>query len=320
MKRTRARWSLAVAVVVSGLFLFLAVRGVDWDELLAMAAHLRLAPFAVAIPLLASSYVLRGLRWALLLGREAPVERRVAVWASLIGYLANGYLPARAGEPIRAMMVSRHSAVSVSGALATALTERLVDAAILTTIAITAVANAPSLPEWLRAGAWTMAAFAGTGLLGLFVAPRFQPLADRIVRRLPLSPSWSERISRWVHQFLDGLRALYSVKTALPFLALTTLVWVIDANVAMIAARAVELRISFFQTLALLSALGLATAAPSTPGYLGIYQFVAVSVLEPFGAARSQALVFIVAFQATVYVVVTVGGGLGLWALSARRG
>lgn len=317
-RRKRARWSFAVAIVLSGVFLVLAVRGVDWHEILAMAAHIRLAPFGVAVPLLASSYVFRGLRWAILLRREAPVERRVAVWASLIGYLANGYLPARAGEPIRAMMVSRHSAVSVSGALATALTERLVDAAILTTIAITAVANAPSLPDWLRGGAWTMAAFAGTGLVGLFVAPRFQPLADRLVRRLPLSPPWSEKISRWLHQFLDGLRALYSIETALPFLALTTLVWVIDANVALIVARTVDLHVSFFQTLALLSALGLATAAPSTPGYLGIYQFVAVSVLEPFGASRSQALVFIVAFQATVYAVVTVGGGLGLWTLSGK--
>jgi hypothetical protein len=67
-----------------------------------------------------------------------------------------------------------------------------------------------------------------------------------------------------------------------------------------------------------LSALGLASAAPSTPGYLGIYQFVAVSVLEPFGLSRSEALVFIVLFQAVVYVVIMVGGGLGLSVLAKR--
>lgn len=319
LQKSKGRWSLIIAAVVSAVFLALAVRGVAWSQVLDTFHRMRLPPFAAAVPILSISYVFRGLRWAILLGSEAPLRPVIAVWASLVGYLANGFLPARAGEPIRAALVSRNSDVSTSSALATALTERLVDAAFLTLIAVTAVANAPFLPEWLRKGAWTMAAGALIGIIGFFVAPHLQPLIDALVKRLPVSDQWKERLSRWSEQFLHALRALHSPGRAAPFLALTSLIWVIDSSVVTIVARTVDLHISFFQALALLSALGLASAAPSTPGYLGIYQFVAVSVLEPFGASQSDALVFIVAFQAVVYVVITVGGAIGLWTLSRQR-
>jgi hypothetical protein len=65
----------------------------------------------------------------------------------------------------------------------------------------------------------------------------------------------------------------------------------------------------------LLAALGLSSALPSTPGYVGVYQFVAVSVLTPFGFTQSQALVFILAYQAVNYAVICVWGLLGLWRL-----
>jgi uncharacterized membrane protein YbhN (UPF0104 family) len=72
------------------------------------------------------------------------------------------------------------------------------------------------------------------------------------------------------------------------------------------------------QALLLLAALGLASAAPSTPGYVGIYQFVAVAVLQPFGFSQSEALAYVLVAQAAIYVVVLVWGVLGLWRLTAR--
>lgn len=318
-ERPRARWSLLVAFIVSGIFLALAIRGVRWSEIAATLGQVGLTPILAAIPIMTASYLLRGFRWSILLRAEAPVPSRVAVCASVVGYLANGYLPARAGEPIRALLVSQHSRVSASGALATALTERVVDAALLTLIAISAVATASHLPDWLRGGAWTMAGVVMLCLVGLFVAPRFQPLLDRGIRRLPLSARWTERLSRFIEQFLQGLRALHSPKRALSFVAITLVIWSIDTVCAMVIARGVHFSLSIFHALTLLAALGLASAAPSTPGYVGIYQFVAVSVLEPFGVTKSEALVFIVAFQVVVYVIITVGGALGLYALAKDR-
>jgi hypothetical protein len=67
------------------------------------------------------------------------------------------------------------------------------------------------------------------------------------------------------------------------------------------------------QSLILLSALGLSSAIPSTPGYVGVYQFVAVTVLVPFGFSRAEALAFILISQVLNYLVVSFWGLIGLW-------
>ena len=61
--------------------------------------------------------------------------------------------------------------------------------------------------------------------------------------------------------------------------------------------------------------MGLGSALPSTPGYVGVYQFVAVTVLAPFGIGRDSALAYILVLQAVGYVVVLVLGLPGVYVL-----
>jgi hypothetical protein len=68
----------------------------------------------------------------------------------------------------------------------------------------------------------------------------------------------------------------------------------------------------------LIAGLGIGSALPSTPGYLGIYQFVAVSVLTPFGFARTDAIAYILLLQALGYVVISCWGLLAF--VGHRRG
>ncbi len=61
----------------------------------------------------------------------------------------------------------------------------------------------------------------------------------------------------------------------------------------------------------MLSALGLSSAIPSTPGYLGVFQFVMVTVLGPFGFTQSEAVAYSLISQGTGYLVVTFWGLIG---------
>ena len=106
--------------------------------------------------------------------------------------------------------------------------------------------------------------------------------------------------------------------TALDIIVLTLVVWSSDALMAMMIASALGLSLSFVQALLLLSALGLSSAAPSTPGYLGIYQFVTVSVTAAFGYSPSAAVAYILAFQAVNYLIVTGAGLMGLLVLRGK--
>jgi uncharacterized membrane protein YbhN (UPF0104 family) len=87
----------------------------------------------------------------------------------------------------------------------------------------------------------------------------------------------------------------------------------------MVASRALALNLSFSTAILLITGLGLSSALPSTPGYVGIYQFVAVTILVPMGIAKSSALAFILVVQAYGYVVTLLLGLPCLWILRSRK-
>jgi uncharacterized membrane protein YbhN (UPF0104 family) len=84
-----------------------------------------------------------------------------------------------------------------------------------------------------------------------------------------------------------------------------------DAVGVVIGADALGLSTPVPLAFLLVAGLGLGSALPSTPGYVGIYQFVAVSVLTPFGLSRTDAIAYILMFQAIQYAVFGVFGALG---------
>ena len=93
----------------------------------------------------------------------------------------------------------------------------------------------------------------------------------------------------------------------------------IDAVGIMVGSHAFGIHMTFPVALLLLAGMGLGSALPATPGYVGIYQFVAVTILPPFGIDRNAALALIIVGQATGYVVVLVLGSLGLYRIRANR-
>jgi hypothetical protein len=111
---------------------------------------------------------------------------------------------------------------------------------------------------------------------------------------------------------LRGIRSFHHIGRLSAFLALTVCVWTLDAVGAVVGANAIGLEIPLWLAFLLIAGLGLGSALPSTPGYVGIYQFVAVSVLTPFGFSRNDAIAFILVTQALSYVVIGVWGSLGL--------
>ena len=94
---------------------------------------------------------------------------------------------------------------------------------------------------------------------------------------------------------------------------MTGVIWLADGLGSMLGAYMLRLHLALPQALLLLAGMGLSSAIPSTPGYVGVYQFAAVTVLTPFGFSKSDALAFILVAQALNYLVVTVWGLPGLW-------
>jgi uncharacterized protein (TIRG00374 family) len=310
-----SRISLVVALVLAAVLLYFAFRGADWATLLNRLAKGQLDILALAFLTFSCSYFLRGLRWRLLLSGEKLIAPLTVFWAIVVGYLGNNFLPARAGELIRSGLLARKTGLSMSFVLATALVERLLDAVALVLISSVAIATLPSMPSSLVGATHVLAVLALLALAFFIVVPRLEKPIQALLARIFTSDGLRTRLSGLLQQFLLGLRAFQHPLRGAGFAGLTAIIWLADSTAMVLVAHAFDLSLSLAQALVLIAALGLASSAPSTPGYVGIFQFVAVAVLVPFGFSKNDALAFILASQAVIYLVSIVWGLLGLWAL-----
>ncbi|MBA2295375.1 MAG: flippase-like domain-containing protein [Actinobacteria bacterium] len=302
---SRPSRSLAVAALIgipaSAVFLFLAVRGVDLGAVWRTLQDVRLAPLLGAVACMAVVYWLQAARWRRIadtrLGQRRFVEMVVA------GVAVNNVLPGRVGDLLRARWVSR-GAFSGGKGLATVVIDRAFD------ILALAVFLGVSLPFVTDAG-WVDRILVGTvAALALLVSvvvaarayTRRRPRGRRRHRGLP---------RRFVRDTLEGLSDPISNTRVALLAGLSVGAWLTWATAAILAAKAVGIELSLVEALFVTAALNLGVAIPSSPGFVGTYQWLGVSALGVFGIASEAGLAFAIVMQAVWYVPTTlVGAGL----------
>ncbi len=316
--RQKSILSFVFILLLAGFFLFLAFRGIDWIAMLDTVRQGRFDYLLLGCFTLTLSHFIRSLRWRLLLSAEQWIAPITVFWATMVGYLGNSLLPARAGELMRTVLIGQNANMSKIYVLATVLTERILDVVALVLIGLVAFLSLDRIPDGLRRAVQVMGGIGLIGVGGLFIIPHLESELKRLLVRFPWPISLQSRLIGFMEQFLLGMRAFQHTGRAFSFALLTLIIWLMDALVTIEVAQAFNLSLTLSRALLLLAALGLSSAIPSTPGYLGIYQFVAVAVLVPFGFLQNEALVFIIAFQAISYIVVLTWGLWGLVRLNVK--
>jgi uncharacterized protein (TIRG00374 family) len=311
--KTRPNWYPVIAILLAIVCLYLAIRQASWDEIAQTIQHVRIEYLITAASISLFNYFLRSQRWGVLLSQEKKIPPMTMFWVTGIGYLGNNFLPFRAGEIIRSVTLGQQVGISKIFVMTTALTERILDSITLVIIGVLVLPLVKAMPGWLPVAMRGMALVSGIAVIVLLFTPRFVKLIFTMVRRIPLAPQWSARLEDLVNQFIQGAQAFLNLKRAAAFTTMTISIWLLDGIGTMIAARAFHLEFQFFQALLLLVGLGLSSAIPSTPGYVGVYQFVAVTVLSIFGYTPNQAIAYILVAQAVNMMVVLVWGLVGLW-------
>lgn len=310
--RTRAV-SIAVAAVLAAALLYYSVRGIEWRQVGRIVTNADASLLALCVVIATASLFLRALRWRILLNAQGTVSRPAAFWATAAGQFGNNFLPARAGELVRTVMISSRSGLDRTYVLATALSERAADAIILVVISALVLLTLPSPPGWLSAAARPFGILGLVGALAIAILPVLGSVASRAIDRLPLPRVLRGRMVVAVEHGLRGIAAFHSVRRLSGFIGLAVAIWVLDAIGTVIAGAALGFQIPIAVAFLLITGLSVGSALPSTPGYVGIYQFVAVTVLTPFGFSRTDAIAYILVAQALMYVVIGFWGSLALF-------
>jgi len=304
--------SIGVAFALAAVLLYYSLRGINWSEVSRIAAGASAARLLAVGAIATIALFLRACRWRVLLNAEGSVSVPSVFWATTAGYFGNNFLPARAGELVRTFMISARSGLDAAYVLATALSERLADVIALVSIAAVVLLTIPAPPGWLAGAIRPFAALALLGAAGIALLPFLAPHAPAVIARAPMPNALRPKLVSVVDSALRGMRAFHDVRRLSAFVALTAVIWTLDAIGVVVGASALGLEMPFRVAFLLIAGLGLGSALPSTPGYVGIYQFVAVSVLTPFGFTRNDAIAYILVAQALGYAVIGFWGSLGI--------
>jgi uncharacterized membrane protein YbhN (UPF0104 family) len=250
-----------------------------------------LARLGGALALYAVATLLRGERWHRILRRSAIERRRTASYGlTLVGYMGNNTLPARAGDLMRVVLLGGPRRV----VLGTVIAERALDAAALLVIFGVVV-----LERGLAFG--PLPYLAAAGVLVLVVAAA-------VLRFAP-------RVRAWAVPVVGATRQLLSLHgTAL--LALSLAIWILEALVYAVVGSAVGVHLGVTGALYVMALTNLSALVPAAPGYVGTFDAAVLLALRSLGL---PALGYLLVLRFVLFVPITVAGFAVFLGRYARR-
>jgi len=205
--RTILLWTFILGL--TAVFLFLALRDINWNEFFDAFRTARYELLIFSFVFASFSYFVRSQRWHVLLNTEKKVSRLDVFWATMIGYMGNSFLPARAGELMRSAVLGKRSQLGMGFVLATALTERVVDVAALLIASAISLALISGVPAEITQAMRGVAVLGGIGFAALLLSPHFEGPLRSLLMHLPLLPEKVKiTLNDFLGRFLQGMRTL----------------------------------------------------------------------------------------------------------------
>jgi glycosyltransferase 2 family protein len=317
-------WRGAIGLALTVGFLWWAFKDVQWAELWKDIQSANPLLVAAAIVVGTAIFPLRALRWRYIL---EPVESNVAfgkLWrATAIGVMANNVFPTgRMGELLRPLALSRETTVPFSSAFASLVVDRLFDAVVILLLGVAALLD-PRFPGGVS-GATIAAATAfvlalGVGVYGVVFFPEliiriFEAFARRV------APRFEERGRALLRSFVDGLSVLrHPARFALVFFW-TLVHWMTAILSFWIMFRAIGIDVPFSAAVLVQVLIVFGVAAPSTPGFFGVFETFAILGLGFYGVERNLAAAWALSYHVLSLIPITLIGAIYLVRSGVRLG
>jgi len=275
-------WNAGFWLIAAVLLFDLARRSTSMEGGLVSLAYLLVLPFGVQVSrafmpdsLMVLMIVVAGyalVRWK---------DRGTWAWALGAG-LASG------------------AAILVKGRIAPMILVTVVLVGLLI-IGIAAVASSEWLVELAAASLVVVLGIAGVLLFARVYIGRRQ--RDRRERGL---------VRRLVRDTVERLAEPLGRHHLFTWLAFSLAAWWLWAVAALLVARSLDIELSLAEALFVTAVLNLGSAVPSSPGYVGTYEWLGVASLGLLGIDNEPALAFTILLHASWYVPTTLFGAVAL--------
>jgi phosphatidylinositol alpha-mannosyltransferase len=279
------RAALGVSAVLGVLLALLALRRVGAENVVSTLVHSSPAWVLIALGLFSLSMVLRAASWYHIVRAalpDRPVKRRTIMSGTAIGVLMSATLPARLGEPSRALVVSRRigrmreTLPVVAGTL---VSQTLLNLLALLLLAVLVLGSNDVFRG--HEGALVLVSLIPVALAAvvlivpsLMAGSRFESRQSRLGRLMREAVAALQRLRRGLVVFRQPRGALWATSSQLAAWALQ-----LFGAYALLLALNLDSRAGIGAAAAVLFAVNVTAVLPATPSNIGVFQLAVITVL-----------------------------------------
>jgi len=317
---------LFIGLIIIVFSLYYAFKGVKLPELSEAIKSVNYLYLIPSIFLVIISYLLRAMRWRYLI---RPIKKNVKIIALfsplMVGFMSN-ILPARAGEFIRAYLLSKKENISFSASFATIFIERLFDLILLLLLIMWVLLFMPdALNSGNQGGSYQMlekvrifGAFSFLLCMFILLFSVFLQFKNNLALKIvgiftkPLPHKWKDKIIGIVNSFTEGLNIIRDGRGFIAAILLSFLIWFvfIVTYYPLYLAFGIEKQLPVVSSMVVLClTVAIFITLLPTPGFLGSYHLACVTVLHGiYGIPKPVALSFgIIAWLIAMGMTVIIG-------------
>jgi uncharacterized protein (TIRG00374 family) len=305
-----------IGTLISIVFLYLALRKVDYGELWTVLSNARWVWIIPNAILVVGVMWLRAWRWQMILRPIGKVPYSRVYASTMIGFMVNNVLPARLGEIARAISLGLKTGLSRSATLATIIVERIYDSFTLLlflwlVFAFSRIAELTEVGRIEYLG-WVFLAV-NVALLGILIILQVRnEAAVRWVRGFSrrFSPRIQALASEITEKFARGLTMHHNWPTTAGVVLSSLTIWFIlgISNYFIFMALGFDHRLPIEASFVVLVVVSLMISIPSTAGFVGVFHWAVQISLQIYGLGKSEAVAVAIILHAAQYIPITLIG------------
>jgi phosphatidylinositol alpha-mannosyltransferase len=311
-RRLARRVGLGVAGGLGLGLTALAVRKIGFEQVVASFVGSSPAWVMIAVGLMMVSMFCRAASWYAIARsalRNRAIRRRDVTSATMIGVLMSATLPARLGEPARAMVVARRAGrirETFPVLLGTLVSQTVINIVALALLGVIIVSTTDLFHQGQKA-----LFLVSLAPLALLIAVLIAPVLLRGAGRRSRLARIAEPVRGALVQVRRGLSVFRDPRRGSFAAAAQLLAWALQllACYGLLLAMGLDGRVGIGAAAAVLFAVNVTAVVPATPSNIGIFQLAVVSVLSGgFGVSGADALAYGIILQAVeIATAVTLG-------------
>ena len=304
---------LLLGAALGALFLYLAVRRLDWAAFASEIGRAHLGQISLGFVCLLSYYGVKAERWKHLVSPFARASGRELQPAVMAG-LAGNYILPHFGELARAVLAGRQFGVAPSAFLGSIAIERFFDFLALLVMVLVVLLPLGGIDDDIRVACFAVAALCGVLLAGVVLFVFRTDTCIGLARRM-LTP-FSKKLATMAGYHLSharvGLGAIAAPRLLTRIFGWSLLQWIAILGCVVFSLRAVDAPVTLAGSVSVLLLNVIGLTLPAAPGHVGTVQLAFIAGLAPFGVADEEAFAASVIYNVLMAVPTVILGFPGL--------